>query len=62
MGIRPDILVCRSDYPPDDSIKRKISQFCNVDKQNVIQNLDVDILYEVLLAMEQEKLAHAACK
>lgn len=62
MGIRPDILVCRSDYPLDDSIKRKISQFCNVDKQNVIQNLDVDILYEVPLAMEQEKLAHVACK
>lgn len=62
MGIRPDILVCRSDYPLDDSIKRKISQFCNVDKENVIQNLDVDILYEVPLAMEQEKLAHVVCK
>lgn len=62
MGIRPDILVCRSDYPLDDSIKRKISQFCNVDKQNVIQNLDVDILYEVPLEMEKEKLAHVACK
>ncbi len=62
MGIRPDILVCRSDYPLDDSIKRKISQFCNVDKANVIQNLDVDILYEVPLEMEKEKLAHVACK
>ncbi len=62
MGIRPDILVCRSDYPLDDSIKRKISQFCNVDKINVIQNLDVDILYEVPLVMEQEKLAHVVCK
>lgn len=62
MGIRPDILVCRSDYPLDDSIKRKISQFCNVDKANVIQNLDVDILYEVPLEMEKEKLAHVVCK
>lgn len=62
MGIQPDILVCRSDYPLDDGIKRKIAQFCNVDKRHVIQNLDVDILYEVPLAMEEEKLADVACE
>lgn len=62
MGIQPDILVCRSDYPLDDGIKRKIAQFCNVDKRHVIQNLDVEILYEVPLAMEEEKLANVVCE
>lgn len=62
MGIQPDVLVCRSDYPLDDGIKRKIAQFCNVDKKHVIQNLDVDILYEVPLAMEKERLADVVCE
>ena len=62
MGIQPDILVCRSDLPLDDDIKTKIAQFCNVPKKRVIQNLDVDILYELPLAMEKEKLANVACE
>lgn len=61
MGIQPDILVCRSDLPLDDSIKEKIAQFCNVPKKRVIQNLDVDILYELPLEMEKEKLANVVC-
>jgi len=62
MGLQPDILVCRSDYPLDDSIKNKISGFCNVPMKCVIQNLDVDVLYEVPLAMEQEHLADVVCE
>ena len=62
MGIQPDILVCRTDYPLDKSTRDKIALFCNVDHHNVIQNMDVDILYEVPLAMEKEKLAKVACK
>jgi CTP synthase len=61
MGIQPDILVCRSDYPLDDNIKGKIAQFCNVPKKRVIQNLDVDILYELPLEMEKERLANVVC-
>lgn len=61
MGIQPDVLVCRSDLPLDDSIKEKIAQFCNVPKKRVIQNLDVDILYELPLEMEKEKLANVVC-
>lgn len=61
MGIQPDILVCRSDYPLNDGIKRKIAQFCNVEKDRVIQNLDAEILYEVPLMMEKERLAHEVC-
>ncbi len=62
LGIQPDILVCRSDLPLDDSIKEKIASFCNVPKDCVIQNLDVDVLYEVPLAMEAEKLADVTCR
>ncbi len=62
MGIQPDILVCRSDMPLDEGIKNKIAQFCNVPKKHVIENLDVDILYELPLAMEKEHLAQVVCK
>lgn len=61
MGIWPDILVCRSDYPVDDNMKEKIALFCNVKKEHVLQNLDAKSLYEVPLMMEEEKLAHAVC-
>ena len=62
MGIQPDILVCRSDLPLDQGIKDKIALFCNVPSRNVIQNLDVDVLYEVPLAMEKEHLADVVCE
>lgn len=62
MGIQPDILMCRSDYPLDEAIKGKIALFCNVDKSHVIQNLNVEVLYEVVLAMEKEKLANVVCE
>ena len=62
MGIAPDILVCRSDYPLGDDIKSKIALFCNVPKKQVIENLDVKILYELPLQMEKEKLAQTVCE
>lgn len=62
MGIQPDILVCRTEHPLEPGIKDKIALFCNVPSQNVIQNLDVDVLYEVPLAMEKEHLADVVCK
>ncbi|MCI6467671.1 MAG: CTP synthase [Faecalicatena sp.] len=57
MGIQPDVLVCRSEYPVTDSLKEKIALFCNVPVSHVLQNLDVEYLYEAPLAMEREKLA-----
>ena len=57
MGIQPDILVCRSEYPLTDEIRRKIALFCNVPVSHVLQNLDVEYLYEAPLAMERGKLA-----
>lgn len=57
MGIWPDILVCRSEYPLDEDIRSKIGLFCNVEESHVLQNLDVEYLYEVPLVMEKERLA-----
>ena len=62
MGIWPDILVCRSDYPVDDSMRAKIALFCNVKKEHVLENLDASSLYEVPLMMEEEHLAQAVCE
>lgn len=62
MGIQPDIIVCRSELPLDDGIKDKIALFCNVPNSHVLQNLDVEYLYEAPLAMEKERLAEVACE
>lgn len=62
MGIWPDILVCRSDYPVDEEMKSKIALFCNVKKDHVLQNLDAKSLYEVPLMLENENLAGAVCE
>lgn len=62
MGIQPDIIVCRSEYPLEDGIKDKIALFCNVPADHVLQNLDVEYLYEAPLAMEKEHLASVVCE
>lgn len=62
MGIQPDIIVCRSEHPLEQGIKDKISLFCNVPSSRVLQNLDVEYLYEAPLAMEREHLAQAVCE
>jgi CTP synthase len=55
-GLSPDILVCRSEYPLDSGIRRKIAQFCNVDIEDVIASLDAESIYEVPLLMQKEGL------
>ena len=62
LGLRPDIIVCRSEQPLGQQLKDKISLFCNVPAGHVLQNLDVEYLYEAPLAMERERLAQAACE
>ncbi len=62
MGLQPDILVCRSEYPLPEELKDKIALFCNVPVNHVLQNLDVEYLYEAPLAMEKEHLAQAVCE
>ena len=62
LGIKPDILVCRSDMPIPESIKDKLAMFCNVRKENVIANLTADNLYAVPLMLEKQGLAVQTCK
>jgi len=62
IGIQPDLIVCRTERALSQEIKNKISLFCNLDSENVIQNLDADTLYEVPLKLEEEGLAEKVCK
>ena len=62
LGIKPDILVCRSDLPIPEGIKDKLAMFCNVRKENVIANLTADNLYAVPLMLEKQGLAVQTCK
>ncbi len=52
LGIHPDVIVCRSDYPVSDDLKEKISLFCDVDRRAVIPLLTVDTIYEIPLILE----------
>lgn len=54
IGIQPDLLVCRSEYPLDDSIRKKIGLFCNVSKNAVINAIDASTIYQVPLYMNKE--------
>ncbi len=62
MGLSPDIIVCRSEYPLDQHIRDKVALFCNVPSRHVLQNLDVENLYEAPLMLEDEHLAQVACE
>jgi len=55
-GVHPDILVCRTEEPLNNEIKRKIAQFCNVKQEAVIESADASTIYEVPLMMLREKL------
>ena len=56
IGIQPNIIICRSEKEIPKDEKRKISLFCNVDPENVIQSVDVSSIYEVPIKYSEEKL------
>jgi CTP synthase len=56
IGIQPDIIICRSEKDIPKEEKRKISLFCNVEPEHVIQSVDVKTIYEVPIKYDQEKL------
>jgi len=56
IGIQPDVLVCRSDSWLTDDERKKISLFCNVPAEAVIDAVDVDCIYEIPLVFHQQKL------
>ena len=62
MGIRADIIVCRSGREIPLSLREKVALFCNVPVAHVIQNLNAESIYDVPLMMEEERLAQAACR
>jgi len=62
LGIKPDILVCRTENDIPESIKDKLALFCNVRKSSVIPNKTADCLYAVPLMLEEAGLAKEVCR
>ena len=62
LGIHPDVIVCRTEHPLTDEIRRKIALFCNVEKECVIENNNCDILYAVPMMLKKEGLDTVAIK
>ncbi len=62
LGIQPDLLVCRCEKPIERQVREKISLYCNVDVDCVIQNQDVQTVYQLPLMLEQEGLAVQVCR
>ncbi|MBU2579948.1 CTP synthase [Patescibacteria group bacterium] len=62
VGIQPDFIIARSEYPLDEPRKKKISIFCNVQKEDVISAPDIQNIYEVPLNFQKEKLGQRILK
>jgi len=62
LGIQPDIIVLRTEKPLEEGLADKIALFCNVSKDSVVENLDLDTLYEVPQALEKAGLAKVVCR
>ena len=61
-GIQPDAIVCRSDEPISDDLKRKISRLCDVPFEGVINAADASSLYEIPLVVHDEGLDSFICR
>src|SRR5205814_1988939 len=62
IGLTPHILVCRCEYPLDKELRQKISMFCNVPYEGVIEEKDVEhSIYEVPLMLQRERLDDLVC-
>jgi CTP synthase len=62
IGIQPDIVVCRSEWELTQEVRNKISLFGNVEKEDVIQLIDAEHIYEVPLMLEEEGMAENVIK
>jgi CTP synthase len=56
IGIQPDVIVCRAERPLSQGMEEKIALFCDIDQEAVIQNVDVDTIYEVPLMLKEQGL------
>lgn len=61
IGIQPDIIICRTNYPLDAGIKAKISLFCDIEPEAVIQGVDAESIYDVPLLLKDEKVDQLVC-
>ena len=62
IGIQPDIIVCRTDSPITRDIREKISLFCNIPQEQVIENATASSLYEVPVMLAKEGLDTVVCR
>ena len=62
LGIRPDALVCRTEQELAPDLKDKLALFCNVERDCIIENTNVDCIYEVPLLLEKERFADIVCR
>jgi len=62
LGIQPDFIICRSELPVDEVRKEKISIFCNVKKEDIISNPDLENVYELPLLFEEQDLGNKILK
>jgi CTP synthase len=62
IGITPDAIICRAEYPLTHDIKEKIALFCDVKRSAVVQSRDAQSIYQVPLNLEAEGLAEAVCQ
>jgi CTP synthase len=56
LGIAPDMIVARSDYPVENDLVEKIAQFCDVEKRAVVPMVTTPILYEIPMLLENAKV------
>jgi CTP synthase len=61
LGIKPDILVCRTQRPLEDDMRKKLAQFCHIKSDFIIENRDASSLYDVPLMLEKENFADIVC-
>lgn len=62
IGIQPDIIVCRTQQPLTEELKAKIALFCDIDQEAVIENADVEHIYDVPLLLEDQGVADLVCR
>lgn len=62
MGVKPDIIILRCDEPLEESIFKKISMFCNVKPDCVIENITLPILYEAPIMLEKSNFSSIVCR
>ena len=58
IGLAPDMILCRSEHPIEQSVRDKIALFCNVRADHVFEGRDVESIYEVPLLLHQQNMGH----